>query len=146
MILFINIHIVQQTSSLKNQLYKNKIVSTSIHWGVSSSVLPIDLVINKFFGYCWILSIAQRRTLKTSGRKQPGITKHFFYKCGLSSNLDGSKDDQIIIASIINYKMRVLDEEFISNNEDCTDDTSSNWSQGNFIDSNERNCYRYNYF
>lgn len=146
MILFINIHIVQQTSSLKNQLYKNKIVSTSIHWSVSSSVLPIDLVINKFFEYCWILSIAQRRTLKTSGRKQPGITKHFFYKCGLSSNLDGSKDDQIIIASIINYKMRVLDEEFISNNEDCTDDTSSNWRQGNFIDSNERNCYRYNYF
>ena len=52
-----------------------------------------------------ILSVAKKQILTTKWvanawekiKKQPDMIKHSFSKCGLSTNLDGTEDDQIKI-------------------------------------------------
>ena len=38
-------------------------------------------------------------------KKQPDMIKHYFLKCGLSNNFDGTEDDQMKIKRITNYTM-----------------------------------------
>ena len=51
-ILFIDMHGDQQTSSVKELLYKNKTVLINIHGGATSKVKSLDAVINKQFKNC----------------------------------------------------------------------------------------------
>ena len=108
-------HRVQQTSSVKQLLHKNKTVLTDILGGTTSRVQPLDVLINKplkdygrelFKKHIdknlevyveGTLSAAKRRILTTKWvadssekiRKQPDMIKHSFSKYGLSNNLDG---------------------------------------------------------
>ena len=51
-ILFIDMHGDQQTSSVKELLYKNKTVLINIHGGATSKVKSLNAVINKQFKNC----------------------------------------------------------------------------------------------
>ena len=136
--MFTDIHWAQQTSTVKQLLYKNKTVLINISGGATSWVQPLDVVINKpFKKYVWELfekhidkkieayvegklSVARRRILTTRWvanawekiKKQRDMIKHYFLKCGLS-NSDGTEDDQIKIKQIEDYKMPSSERELV---------------------------------
>ncbi len=130
-ILVTDIHTAQQTDEVKRRLVAKKTVLVNVPPGCTSRVQPLDVSVNNpFKSYVreqfekhldenlehyveGKLTASERRVLTTKwvGNAWEKLSENkdmiirSFVKCGITSNVDGSEDDQVNIKGLEDYKM-----------------------------------------
>ena len=133
-----DVHRAQQTANVKKLLQNKSTLLINVQPGCTSRVQPLNVSINKPFKHAIReqfekhlsenlhlytknkLPVSERRVLTTKWvaegwqrvSQNKEIIKRSFVICGISHNLDGTRDNYINIEGIPDYKLPQPDREF----------------------------------